>query len=118
MEQLKVILSTLQNKPATDPTPNPSVDARTPSHPMEEYVDVFPDGYDYYVDEDPCTPVDATIISIADSQSQGESTIGMSPYEMLYERKCQSSIHWDEAVERRYIGPEVVQRTSEAMQNI
>ncbi|KAM6569760.1 hypothetical protein CsatB_017745 [Cannabis sativa] len=47
-----------------------------------------------------------------------QSTIGMEPYEMLYRRKCCSPIHWDEASERRYLGPDAVQRTSEAIKKI
>ena len=47
-----------------------------------------------------------------------QSTIGVAPYEMLYGRKCRSPIHWDETGERRYLGPEAVQRTSEAIEKI
>ena len=47
-----------------------------------------------------------------------QSTIGVAPYEMLYGRKCRSSIHWDEKGERKYLGPEAVQRTSEAIEKI
>lgn len=37
-----------------------------------------------------------------------QSTIGMTPCEMLCGRKCRSFIHYNEIVERRYLGPEVV----------
>ena len=37
---------------------------------------------------------------------------------MLYGRKCRSPIHWDETDERSYLGPELVQRTNEAIQKI
>ena len=47
-----------------------------------------------------------------------QSTIGVAPYEMLYGRKCRSPIHWDEACERSYLGPELVQETNEALENI
>ena len=47
-----------------------------------------------------------------------QSTIGMAPYEMLYGRKCRSPIHWDETGERKYLGPELVQRTNEAIDKI
>ena len=47
-----------------------------------------------------------------------QSTIGVAPYEMLYGRKCRSPIHWDETGERRYLGPEAVQRTSVAIEKI
>ncbi|KAM6543010.1 hypothetical protein CsatB_007457 [Cannabis sativa] len=47
-----------------------------------------------------------------------QSTIGMAPYEMLYGRKCRSPIHWDEVSERRYLGPDAFQRTSETIEKI
>ena len=47
-----------------------------------------------------------------------QSTIGVAPYEMLYGRKCRSPIHWDGTRERRYLGLEAVQRTSEAIEKI
>ena len=47
-----------------------------------------------------------------------QATIGVAPYEMLYGRKCRSPIHWDETGERRYLGPEMVQRTNEAVEKI
>ncbi|XP_062113714.1 uncharacterized protein LOC133825292, partial [Humulus lupulus] len=47
-----------------------------------------------------------------------QATIGVAPYEMLYGRKCRSPIHWDETGERRYLGPEMVQRTNEALEKI
>ena len=47
-----------------------------------------------------------------------QATIGVAPYEMLYGRKCRSPIHWDELGECRYLGPEAVQRTSEAIEKI
>ena len=46
------------------------------------------------------------------------SSIGMAPYKALYGRKCRSPIHWDEMGEMRFLGPEMVQRTSEAIENI
>ena len=41
------------------------------------------------------------------------SSIKMAPYEALYGRKCRSPVCWDEVAERRILGPEIVQRTSE-----
>ncbi|XP_060964157.1 uncharacterized protein LOC133033447 [Cannabis sativa] len=41
-----------------------------------------------------------------------------APYEMLYGRKWRSPIHWDEAGGHTYLGPEVVQRESEAIEKI
>ena len=37
---------------------------------------------------------------------------------MLYGRKCRSPIHWDEAGERSYLDPELVQETNEALEKI
>ena len=50
--------------------------------------------------------------------NSNQSTIGVEPYEMLYGKKCISLIHWDEAGERRYLGPELVQQTNEALEKI
>ena len=47
-----------------------------------------------------------------------QSTIGVALSEMLYGRKYRSPIHWDETGERRYLGPEAVQRTNEAIDKI
>ena len=47
-----------------------------------------------------------------------QSTIGVAPYEMLYGRRCRSPIHWDETGERKYLGPESVQKTNEAIEKI
>ena len=45
-------------------------------------------------------------------------TIGMAPYEALYGRKCRSPVHWDEAGERKYLGPELVEQATEAIEKI
>ena len=37
-----------------------------------------------------------------------QATIGMSPYEALYGRKCRSPLHWDDVGERVLVGPELV----------
>ena len=42
----------------------------------------------------------------------------MAPYEALYGRKCHSPVHWDEAGERKYLGPELVEQATEAIKNI
>ena len=47
-----------------------------------------------------------------------QSTIGVAPYEMLYGRKCRSPIHWDEMGERKYLGPDMVQKTNESIEKI
>ena len=41
------------------------------------------------------------------------SSIGMAPYEALYGRRCRTPICWGEVGERKLIGPELVQTTSE-----
>ena len=46
------------------------------------------------------------------------ATIGMAPYEALYGRKCRSPIHWHEAGERKYLGPELVEQATEAVERI
>ena len=47
-----------------------------------------------------------------------QSTIGVAPYEMLYGRRCRSPIHWDETGEKKYLGPEAVHKTNEAIEKI
>ena len=47
-----------------------------------------------------------------------QATIGMAPYEMLYGRKCWSPLHWDEAGQSSFLGPELVKRTNEAIEKI
>ncbi|XP_062094014.1 uncharacterized protein LOC133800050 [Humulus lupulus] len=37
---------------------------------------------------------------------------------MLYKRRCRSPLHWDEFGESKLLGPDVVQRTNEAIQKI
>ena len=44
-----------------------------------------------------------------------QATIGMAPYEALYGRKCRSPVHWDEAGERKFLGPELVEPATEAI---
>ncbi|KAL0553699.1 hypothetical protein IC582_007602 [Cucumis melo] len=41
------------------------------------------------------------------------SSIGMAPYEALYGRRCRTPVCWDEVGERKLVGPELVQTTSE-----
>ena len=47
-----------------------------------------------------------------------QSTVGMAPYEALYGRKCRSPVHWDEAGKRQYLGPDMVDQTTEAIKVI
>ena len=46
------------------------------------------------------------------------SSIGMAPYEALYGRKCRTPVCWDEVGERRLIGLEIVQDTTEKVNMI
>ena len=40
-------------------------------------------------------------------------SIEIAPFEALYDRKCRTPVCWDEVGERRLVGPELVQITSE-----
>ncbi|RVW45588.1 Transposon Ty3-I Gag-Pol polyprotein [Vitis vinifera] len=42
-----------------------------------------------------------------------QASIGMTPFEALYGRKCQSPICWNDVGERKLLGPELVQLTVE-----
>ena len=42
-----------------------------------------------------------------------QASIDMAPFEALYGRKCRTPVCWDEFDERRLVGPELVQITSE-----
>lgn len=46
------------------------------------------------------------------------SSIGMAPYEALYGRKCRSPTCWDEVSEKQLTGPEIVQVTTDKVQQI
>ena len=41
------------------------------------------------------------------------SSIGMEPYEALFGRRCRTSMCWNKVGERKLVGPELVQATSE-----
>ena len=47
-----------------------------------------------------------------------QSSIGMAPYKALYGRKCRTPVIWDEVGERRLIGLEIVQDTTEKVNMI
>ena len=47
-----------------------------------------------------------------------QSSIGMTPYEALYERPCRSPMCWTESREATFIGPELVQETTEKIRVI
>ena len=42
----------------------------------------------------------------------------MTPYEDLYGRRCRTPIHWHETGERKYLGPELVDQATEAIQKL
>ena len=42
-----------------------------------------------------------------------QSSIEMAPYEALYGRKCRTPLCWDEVGERKLLGPEIVQVTTD-----
>ena len=42
----------------------------------------------------------------------------MAPYEALYERKCRSSVCWDDIGERKLLGPDLILQTVEKITKI
>ena len=42
-----------------------------------------------------------------------QSSNEMAPYETLYGRKCRTPLCWDEVDERKLLGPEIVQVTTD-----
>ena len=46
------------------------------------------------------------------------ASIGLASYEALYGRKCRSPSHWDEVGEQKLLGPEILQQTSDIINNI
>ena len=47
-----------------------------------------------------------------------QTSIGMAPYEALYGRKCRSPICWEEVGDRKILGPEIVQLTTDKIKLI
>ena len=47
-----------------------------------------------------------------------QASIKIPPYEVLYGRKYGSPIHWDKMGERKFLGPELVRKTAEAIEKI
>ena len=47
-----------------------------------------------------------------------QSSIGMTPYEALYERKCRTPLCWTELSEMKVIGPDLIQETKEKVKII
>ena len=46
------------------------------------------------------------------------SSIEMAPFEALYDRKCRSPLCWEEVGERKLLGLEIIQMTSEKIDMI
>ena len=47
-----------------------------------------------------------------------QSSIGMTPYEALYRRKCRTPLRWTELSEKKIIGPDLIQENKEKMKMI
>ena len=47
-----------------------------------------------------------------------QATIQMAPYEALYGRKCRSPVYWDDVGERKLLGPELITRTVDVVEQI
>jgi len=47
-----------------------------------------------------------------------QATIGMTSYEALYGKKCQTLIYWEEMSDRKLIGPNILYITSEKVRII
>ena len=47
-----------------------------------------------------------------------QSSIGMTPYEALYGRKCRTLVCWKKLNEHKVIGPNIVKDTEEKVQVI
>ena len=46
------------------------------------------------------------------------SSIGMAPYDALYERKCRTLLCWTELSKKKIIGPDLIQETEEKVKII
>ena len=46
------------------------------------------------------------------------ASIGMAPYEVLYERKCRTLVCWDKVGERKLVGLEIIQVTCDKIKVI
>ena len=47
-----------------------------------------------------------------------QSSIGMTPYEALYGRKCRTTLCWTKLSEKKLIGPDLIQETEEKVKMI
>ena len=41
------------------------------------------------------------------------TSLGMTPFEALYGRRCRTPVCWNEVGERKLVGPEIVQLTTD-----
>jgi hypothetical protein len=51
-------------------------------------------------------------------QNKYQSTIKMTPFELLYGQLCQMPLSWDQLEDRVLVGPEAIQNMEEQMQTI
>jgi hypothetical protein len=42
-----------------------------------------------------------------------QASLGMSPFEALYGRKCRTTLMWSEVVERALVGPTLIKEAEE-----
>jgi hypothetical protein len=47
-----------------------------------------------------------------------QASLKMSPFEALYGRKCRTPLYWDQARERQFFGPELIQEAEEQVRMI
>ena len=50
--------------------------------------------------------------------NSNQLTVGMVPYEALGGQKYRLPVHWDEVGERKYLGPELVEQSTEVIKKI
>ncbi|XP_038882432.1 uncharacterized protein LOC120073705 [Benincasa hispida] len=79
---------------------------------------IHPDSTKMYQDLKQCYWWNDMKREIVESVNNYQATIGMVPFEALYERNCRSPVYWDEVGQRKLLGPKLVQITSEAIQKI
>ncbi|KAL5549393.1 hypothetical protein UlMin_004624 [Ulmus minor] len=60
----------------------------------------------------------APVLAIPSRNDGYQATIGMAPYEALYGRKCRSPIHWHENGEKKFMEPDFVAATTQAVMQI
>jgi hypothetical protein len=46
------------------------------------------------------------------------ASLKMSPFEALYDRKCNMPVSWDNPVERTIVGPDLLKKMEEQMERI